>query len=157
MGSLVRIKIINKTINTNFYESSFNSFNELFAFYDIVRIADPSQRENLGIIVQYKVKVKLCITPLCGYVNLLLTLPTSKIFFNFETYRDLVAELPFILMHPKPDDIDDNILVTENNSPNNNNIHGNSRNNQGDKQTSGTNSSSAAAKDDAPNLIQLDG
>lgn len=25
------------------------------------RIADPSQRENLGIIVQYKVKVKLCI------------------------------------------------------------------------------------------------
>lgn len=47
------------------------------------RIADPSQRENLGIIVQYKVKVKLCITPLGG---------------------DLVAELPFILMHPKPDD-----------------------------------------------------
>lgn len=30
------------------------------------RIADPSQRENLGIIVQYKVKVKLCITPLGG-------------------------------------------------------------------------------------------
>lgn len=25
------------------------------------RVADPSQRENLGIIVQYKVKVKLCI------------------------------------------------------------------------------------------------
>lgn len=25
------------------------------------RIADPTQRENLGIIVQYKVKVKLCI------------------------------------------------------------------------------------------------
>lgn len=28
---------------------------------NITRIADPTQRENLGIIVQYKVKVKLCI------------------------------------------------------------------------------------------------
>ncbi|XP_054722199.1 beta-arrestin-1-like [Uloborus diversus] len=44
-------------------------------------IADPAQKENLGIIVQYKVKVKLCLGPLGG---------------------DLVAELPFILMHPKP-------------------------------------------------------
>lgn len=35
------------------------------------RIADPSQRENLGIIVQYKVKVKLCIGGpiLGGYVD----------------------------------------------------------------------------------------
>ncbi|XP_063548264.1 beta-arrestin-1 [Cydia strobilella] len=46
-------------------------------------IADPAQRENLGIIVQYKVKVKLCLGPLGG---------------------DLSAELPFILMHPKPDE-----------------------------------------------------
>ncbi|KAI5645040.1 putative beta-arrestin [Phthorimaea operculella] len=46
-------------------------------------IADPSQRENLGIIVQYKVKVKLCLGPLGG---------------------DLSAELPFILMHPKPEE-----------------------------------------------------
>ncbi|GIY69314.1 beta-arrestin-2 [Caerostris darwini] len=46
-------------------------------------ISDATQRENLGIIVQYKVKVKLCLGPLGG---------------------DLVAELPFILMHPKPDD-----------------------------------------------------
>ncbi|XP_063976825.1 beta-arrestin-1 isoform X6 [Diachasmimorpha longicaudata] len=46
-------------------------------------VADPSQRENLGIIVQYKVKVKLCLGPLGG---------------------DLVAELPFILMHPKPEE-----------------------------------------------------
>ncbi|KAI8438905.1 hypothetical protein MSG28_011234 [Choristoneura fumiferana] len=30
-------------------------------------IADPAQRENLGIIVQYKVKVKLCLGPLGGY------------------------------------------------------------------------------------------
>ncbi|XP_037037579.1 beta-arrestin-1 isoform X8 [Bradysia coprophila] len=57
-------------------------------------IADPSQRENLGIIVQYKVKVKLCIGgPL---------LP-----------GDLVAELPFILMHPKPEEEDLSALVLE--------------------------------------------
>lgn len=42
------------------------------------------QKENLGIIVQYKVKVKLCLGPLGG---------------------DLVAELPFILMHPKPEEV----------------------------------------------------
>ncbi|VEN53975.1 unnamed protein product [Callosobruchus maculatus] len=46
-------------------------------------VADPAQRENLGIIVQYKVKVKLCLGALGG---------------------DLVAELPFILMHPKPEE-----------------------------------------------------
>ncbi|XP_060813738.1 beta-arrestin-1 isoform X4 [Bombus pascuorum] len=46
-------------------------------------VVDPSQRENLGIIVQYKVKVKLCLGPLGG---------------------ELVAELPFILMHPKPEE-----------------------------------------------------
>ncbi|XP_047000830.1 beta-arrestin-1 isoform X2 [Schistocerca americana] len=46
-------------------------------------VADPSQRENLGIIVQYKVKVKLCLGALGG---------------------DLIAELPFILMHPKPEE-----------------------------------------------------
>ncbi|XP_029166520.1 beta-arrestin-1-like isoform X3 [Nylanderia fulva] len=46
-------------------------------------VVDPSQRENLGIIVQYKVKVKLCLGALGG---------------------ELVAELPFILMHPKPEE-----------------------------------------------------
>ncbi|XP_059479989.1 arrestin red cell isoform X1 [Neocloeon triangulifer] len=46
-------------------------------------ISETSQRENLGIIVQYKVKVKLCLGALGG---------------------DLVAELPFILMHPKPEE-----------------------------------------------------
>lgn len=50
----------------------------LFKFF---RLIDPSQRENLGIIVQYKVKVKLCLGALGG---------------------DLTAELPFVLMHPKP-------------------------------------------------------
>jgi len=33
-------------------------------------VADPSQKENLGIIVQYKVKVKLCLGALGGYVYL---------------------------------------------------------------------------------------
>ena len=46
-------------------------------------VTDPSQRENLGIIVQYKVKVKLSLGPLGG---------------------DVVAELPFVLMHPKPEE-----------------------------------------------------
>ena len=46
-------------------------------------IADPSQRENLGIIVQYVVKVKLCLGALTG---------------------ELVAKLPFTLMHPEPVD-----------------------------------------------------
>ncbi|XP_015789824.1 beta-arrestin-2 isoform X1 [Tetranychus urticae] len=46
-------------------------------------ITDPNHKENLGIIVQYKVKVKLCLGPLGG---------------------DVVAELPFVLMHPKPED-----------------------------------------------------
>lgn len=43
-------------------------------------IAEGQPRENLGIIVQYKVKVKLCLGALGG---------------------DLVAELPFMLMHPQ--------------------------------------------------------
>lgn len=71
----------------------------------------------------------------------------------FAFCRDLVAELPFILMHPKPDDIDDNLLNIENSTPNNNNNNGKNRN--GDKQLSGNESD--PAKDDAPNLIQLDG
>ncbi|ROT71189.1 Beta-arrestin-1 [Penaeus vannamei] len=50
--------------------------------YDCI-ITDSSQKENLGIIVQYKVKVKLNLGPLVG---------------------DLVAELPFTLMHPKPEE-----------------------------------------------------
>ncbi|XP_065221088.1 beta-arrestin-2 isoform X2 [Planococcus citri] len=46
-------------------------------------ITDGIPKENLGIVVQYKVKVKLCLGPLGG---------------------DLVAELPFTLMHPKPEE-----------------------------------------------------
>jgi beta-arrestin len=43
-------------------------------------MTDPTQKENLGIIVQYKVKVKL-IVAMGG---------------------DLTVELPFTLTHPKP-------------------------------------------------------
>ncbi|XP_013419679.1 beta-arrestin-1-like isoform X3 [Lingula anatina] len=44
-------------------------------------ITDPSQKENLGIIVQYKVKVRLIL----GFGS-----------------GDLAVELPFTLTHPKP-------------------------------------------------------
>ena len=42
-------------------------------------VTDKNQKENLGILVQYKVKIKLILGSLGG---------------------DLVAELPFTLMHP---------------------------------------------------------
>ncbi|XP_055536362.1 arrestin red cell isoform X3 [Wyeomyia smithii] len=106
-------------------------------------IADPSQRENLGIIVQYKVKVKLCITPLGG---------------------DLVAELPFILMHPKPDD--DEPVIGGERSPGrtiNNAADGSSKHlvatgtGTGGDQNSKNHSGQGPTKEDGPNLIQLDG
>lgn len=67
--------------------------------------------------------------------------------------RDLVAELPFILMHPKPLDDDLSQLVNER-SPNrlsidkrgSNSGHANDNGNVGD----------GSKKDEAPNLIQLD-
>ncbi|KAH8267284.1 hypothetical protein KR018_002231, partial [Drosophila ironensis] len=56
-------------------------------------ITNPAQRESLGIMVHYKVKVKLLISsPLLN--------------------GDLVAELPFTLMHPKPEE-DDHPLLGE--------------------------------------------
>lgn len=61
-------------------------------------ITNPAQRESLGIIVHYKVKVKLMISgPLMG--------------------NDLVAELPFTLMHPKPEDEEGNLLICDERSP----------------------------------------
>ncbi|XP_035787215.1 beta-arrestin-1-like isoform X1 [Anopheles albimanus] len=100
------------------------------------RIADPSQRENLGIIVQYKVKVKLCITPLGG---------------------DLVAELPFILMHPKPDD-DEPVIGDR--SPGRTVNSADRKHSYPAGHDAGSNSNNGdanAAKEDGPNLIQLDG
>jgi beta-arrestin len=60
-------------------------------------------------------------------------------------HSDLVAELPFILMHPKPEDDEPNILSER--SPNKLS-EGRPDKDSGDARTS---------KDDVPNLIQLDG
>lgn len=78
--------------------------------------------------------------------------------YYLNVYSDLVAELPFILMHPKPDDTEDNILINEQSSPNNNGMSnkGRSNSNAGDKQHA-VNNNSPVVKDDVPNLIQLDG
>ncbi|XP_058118147.1 arrestin red cell isoform X2 [Anopheles ziemanni] len=99
-------------------------------------IADPTQRENLGIIVQYKVKVKLCITPLGG---------------------DLVAELPFILMHPKPDD-DEPVIGDRSPGRTVNSADRKHSYQPGHEIGSNSNNGDASAvKEDGPNLIQLDG
>ncbi|XP_075250670.1 arrestin red cell-like isoform X3 [Convolutriloba macropyga] len=50
-------------------------------------IADPAQKENLGIIVQYKVKVKLIVA-----------------FGGFGKNADVSVELPFTLTHPKAEE-----------------------------------------------------
>lgn len=119
----------------------------------------PIQRENLGIIVQYKVKVKLCLglSPLGG---------------------DVVAEMPFTLMHPKPDDHDNghtnfnstlqrnnhlNSLPPSsnhlNNSTNNGiieNNHNNSKLNSKSHLDDALNDDHAPNDTDNNNLIQLD-
>lgn len=75
-----------------------------------------------------------------------------RLFLPFVPFnRDLVAELPFILMHPKPEECED--AVNETSTSNNNNLK--SRNSIDDKQHAVNNNSST--KDDVPNLIQLDG
>uniref|UniRef100_A0A6G1SB31 Putative beta-arrestin n=1 Tax=Aceria tosichella TaxID=561515 RepID=A0A6G1SB31_9ACAR len=52
-------------------------------------LTESSQKENLGIVVQYKVRVKLSLGPLGG---------------------DISAELPVTLMHPKPEGEDDLLI-----------------------------------------------
>lgn len=49
-------------------------------------LTDSAHKENMGIVVQYKVRVKLSLGPLGG---------------------DITAELPMTLMHPKPDGSED--------------------------------------------------
>ncbi|XP_054160861.1 beta-arrestin-1-like isoform X1 [Oppia nitens] len=70
-------------------------------------VTDPTQKENLGIIVQYKVKVKLCLGPLGG---------------------DVVAELPFVLMHPKPEENDFNSMPFDVNNADNGESNANNPN-----------------------------
>ena len=73
-------------------------------------IHDPTQKENLGIIVQYKVKVKLYLGPLAG---------------------ELAAELAFTLMHPKPEpepERKSSISDKKSSSPNHNNTDGETSN-----------------------------
>ena len=55
-------------------------YNDVFLFFSI---RDNANRENLGIVVQYKVKVRL-----------LMGLLSSS---------DVTLELPFTLTHPKPE------------------------------------------------------
>lgn len=148
--------VICNTILTVF----INLLNILFFFF-FNRITDPTQRENLGIIVQYKVKVKLCITPLGGYVKLInytsdKTTNLHPFFFSLlkKIKSDLVAELPFILMNPKPDDIED-IILNDSISTNNHDHEVNSTSEE--KQSSMGNNKSSIVKEDVPNLIQLDG
>lgn len=54
-------------------------------------LTETSQKENLGIVVQYKVRVKLSLGPLGGEIS---------------------AELPMTLMHPKPVGEDDSLSGT---------------------------------------------
>lgn len=105
-------------------------------------ITNPAQRESLGIIVHYKVKVKCLISgPLLG--------------------GDLVAELPFTLMHPKPEEeenpllsdksprqsIRDNQLVVVSNDDDTHNSNMNNTN---------TNTTAGIQEVPTTNLIQLD-
>lgn len=141
-------------------------FSFAFRIFDY-RIADPSQRENLGIIVQYKVKVKLCIGGpiLGGYVcyrisvsidkkkkkihihceNGLVLTNHSKLYMCFN--RDLVAELPFILMHPKPEEEEANPILSDR-SP--------GKQHSSSQRTDDANEN-ASSQATTGNLIQLDG
>lgn len=67
-------------------------------------------------------------------------------------HSDLVAELPFILMHPKPEDFDENNIIIDGTTSNNNNINNNKSKTSLDNKQNQVNTN-----DDTPNLIQLDG
>lgn len=76
------------------------------------RVTDSNQKENLGILVQYKVKVKLFLGSLGGWVYYYSFVHSLSIINGLmlnactNIYSELVAELPFTLMHPKPLDED---------------------------------------------------
>jgi beta-arrestin len=93
-------------------------------------VSDPSQKENLGIIVQYRVKVKLIVS----------------------MGGDLSVELPFTLTHPKPPPSPstsrNDLTNLTNNTPNT----GNSNNNASNKNACNTDQSVPIDL----NLIQFD-
>lgn len=127
-----------------FYREFF--FSNPNFFFSFTSLKGPIQRENLGIIVQYKVKVKLCLGPI----------------------GEVVAELPFTLMHPKPEDHSINFnnntlqrnnhlngLPTTNNVLNNTTNNGLIENNHNSKLNSKAHSNNSSETVDQ-NLIQLD-
>ena len=62
-------------------------------------IHDPTQKENLGIIVQYKVKVVYH-----QHIEVIILLACSQVkLYLGPLAGELAAELPFTLMHPKPE------------------------------------------------------
>ena len=79
-------------------------------------MSDPAQKENLGIIVQYRVKVKLIVS----------------------MGGDLAVELPFTLTHPKPppspstsrNDLTNLTNNTQNSANSNNNNNNNNASNK---------------------------
>ncbi|KAH8246917.1 hypothetical protein KR032_003883, partial [Drosophila birchii] len=100
-------------------------------------ITNPAQRESLGIMVHYKVKVKLLISsPLLN--------------------GDLVAELPFTLMHPKPEEEEHPLLGER--SPRASLAGGQPLVSLGDGGEAGSAAGGQAAQDvpTTTNLIQLD-
>uniref|UniRef100_W5N6D1 Arrestin, beta 2a n=1 Tax=Lepisosteus oculatus TaxID=7918 RepID=W5N6D1_LEPOC len=60
-------------------------------------VKEPANKEVLGILVSYRVKVKLVVSRGGGYI-----LKVSQ--WDVREVKDVSVELPFVLMHPKPSD-----------------------------------------------------
>uniref|UniRef100_A0A671MJQ6 Arrestin red cell-like n=1 Tax=Sinocyclocheilus anshuiensis TaxID=1608454 RepID=A0A671MJQ6_9TELE len=61
-------------------------------------VKDVSNKEVLGILVSYRVKVKLVVSHFIFVQNILTLNPNTSLCF----VSDVSVELPFVLMHPKP-------------------------------------------------------
>lgn len=88
-------------------------------------------------------------------VSLTILKQLFNLFYTFFiVFRDLVAELPFILMHPKPED-DENTLASER-SPNRLSID-RRISHVGQQNDNENHTDPNKNHDESPNLIQLDG